>query len=74
MKADPTTAKFLPYSRQSIDADDIAAVVAALRSDFLTTGPLVDQFEFCVRRSRRRPEPDCVQLGHQRASSRLARP
>ena len=46
MKADPTTAKFLPYSRQSIDEDDIAAVVAALRSDFLTTGPLVDQFEF----------------------------
>ncbi|MDI7776123.1 UDP-4-amino-4,6-dideoxy-N-acetyl-beta-L-altrosamine transaminase [Asticcacaulis sp. EMRT-3] len=36
---------FLPYGRQSIDDTDIAAVVAALQSDFLTTGPLVDQFE-----------------------------
>jgi UDP-4-amino-4,6-dideoxy-N-acetyl-beta-L-altrosamine transaminase len=36
---------FLPYSRQSIDEDDIAAVAAALKSDFLTTGPLVERFE-----------------------------
>ena len=35
----------LPYGRQSIDDDDIAAVVAALRSDFLTTGPRVESFE-----------------------------
>lgn len=35
----------LPYSRQSIDDDDIAAVVEALRSDFLTTGPRVAEFE-----------------------------
>lgn len=35
----------LPYGRQSIDDDDIAAVVAALRSDFLTTGPKVAEFE-----------------------------
>lgn len=35
----------LPYGRQSLDEDDIAAVVAALRSDWLTTGPLVQQFE-----------------------------
>lgn len=35
----------LPYSRQVIDDDDIAAVSAALRGDFLTTGPLVDEFE-----------------------------
>lgn len=38
-------ADFLPYGRQSIDDSDIAAVVEALRSDFLTTGPMVDQFE-----------------------------
>jgi UDP-4-amino-4,6-dideoxy-N-acetyl-beta-L-altrosamine transaminase len=36
---------FLPYGRQSIDDDDIAAVAEALRADFLTTGPLVAQFE-----------------------------
>lgn len=35
----------IPYGRQSINDDDIAAVVAALRSDFLTTGPLVEIFE-----------------------------
>lgn len=36
---------FLPYGRQSIDDDDIAAVAAALRADMLTTGPLVEAFE-----------------------------
>lgn len=35
----------LPYGRQSIDDDDVAAVVAVLRSDRLTTGPAVDEFE-----------------------------
>jgi UDP-4-amino-4,6-dideoxy-N-acetyl-beta-L-altrosamine transaminase len=36
---------FLPYGRQDIDADDLAAVAAALQSDYLTTGPLVGEFE-----------------------------
>ena len=36
---------FLPYGRQQIDDDDIAAVVETLRGDFLTTGPRVDAFE-----------------------------
>ncbi len=35
----------LPYGRQTIEDDDIAAVAAALKSDFLTTGPLVERFE-----------------------------
>ncbi|TAN55181.1 MAG: UDP-4-amino-4,6-dideoxy-N-acetyl-beta-L-altrosamine transaminase [Magnetospirillum sp.] len=35
----------LPYGRQVIEDDDIAAVVAALRSDTLTTGPAVTEFE-----------------------------
>ncbi|RAU22883.1 UDP-4-amino-4,6-dideoxy-N-acetyl-beta-L-altrosamine transaminase [Paramagnetospirillum kuznetsovii] len=35
----------LPYGRQFIDDDDIAAVVAALKSDCLTTGPAVTAFE-----------------------------
>lgn len=36
---------FLPYGRQVIGEDDIAAVVEALRSPFLTTGPRVAAFE-----------------------------
>ncbi|OGQ88472.1 MAG: UDP-4-amino-4,6-dideoxy-N-acetyl-beta-L-altrosamine transaminase [Deltaproteobacteria bacterium RIFOXYD12_FULL_56_24] len=39
---------FLPYGRQLIEEDDIAAVVAALRSDWLTTGPRVGEFEAAV--------------------------
>ena len=35
----------LPYGRQSVDEDDVAAVAAVLRSDWLTTGPAVDAFE-----------------------------
>ncbi len=35
----------IPYSRQSIDDDDIQAVADALRSDWLTTGPQVEAFE-----------------------------
>ena len=35
----------LPYGRQSIDDRDVAAVVEALTSDWLTTGPAVDAFE-----------------------------
>jgi dTDP-4-amino-4,6-dideoxygalactose transaminase len=35
----------IPYGRQSINQDDIDAVVGALQGDFLTTGPLVEQFE-----------------------------
>ena len=35
----------IPYGRQWIGDDDIAAVVEVLRSDFLTTGPAVDAFE-----------------------------
>src|ERR1700756_1482150 len=35
----------LPYGRQSIDEDDIHAVVEVLRSAWLTGGPKVDEFE-----------------------------
>lgn len=35
----------LPYGRQSINEDDIAAVSEVLRGDWLTTGPYVAQFE-----------------------------
>ncbi len=36
---------FIPYGRQSIDRSDIKAVVKVLRSDWLTQGPAVKQFE-----------------------------
>jgi len=39
----PTT--LLPYGRQWLDEDDVAAVTRVLRSDWLTTGPIVDEFE-----------------------------
>jgi UDP-4-amino-4,6-dideoxy-N-acetyl-beta-L-altrosamine transaminase len=38
----------LPYGRQSIDQADIDAVVEVLRSDWLTQGPLIEQFEQAV--------------------------
>lgn len=36
---------FIPYGRQAIDEEDIAAVVATLRSESLTQGPAVARFE-----------------------------
>ena len=41
---------FLPYGRQTIEDDDIAAVAEALRGDFLTTGPTVEAFETAFAR------------------------
>ena len=41
----PVRAKMLPYGHQVIDDDDIRAVVNVLRSDWLTTGPNVAEFE-----------------------------
>jgi perosamine synthetase len=41
----PVRTTFLPYAHQQISDDDIAAVAAALRSDWLTTGPRVPAFE-----------------------------
>ena len=35
----------IPYGRQSVDEDDIAAVADVLRGDWLTTGPAVEAFE-----------------------------
>lgn len=35
----------IPYGRQCIDEEDIQAVVNVLRSDWLTTGPLIEAFE-----------------------------
>lgn len=40
-----STEPLLPYGRQSVDDEDVTAVVEALRSDWLTTGPRVEAFE-----------------------------
>ena len=36
---------FIPYGKQTIEEEDIKAVEEVLRSDFLTTGPKVKEFE-----------------------------
>src|SRR6266436_1882492 len=41
----PVRTTLLPYGRQSVDEADIQAVVDTLRSDWLTTGPKVAEFE-----------------------------
>lgn len=41
----PIRSALLPYGRQSVDEADIRAVVEVLRSDWLTTGPKVGEFE-----------------------------
>jgi perosamine synthetase len=44
----PVRATVLPYARQTVEEMDVQAVTAALRSDWLTTGPLVGAFERAV--------------------------
>ena len=41
----PVRETLLPYGRQSLNDEDIQAVVEVLKSDWLTTGPKVDEFE-----------------------------
>jgi perosamine synthetase len=41
----PVRDTLLPYGHQSIDEEDIEAVVKVLRSDWITTGPTVGEFE-----------------------------
>jgi dTDP-4-amino-4,6-dideoxygalactose transaminase len=40
----------IPYGRHSINNDDIAAVVAALKSDWFTTGPFIEEFESAIEK------------------------
>ncbi len=37
--------KIIPYGRQDINEDDINSVIEVLKSDFLTQGPIVSDFE-----------------------------
>src|ERR1700691_4833215 len=41
----PVRGKLLPYGRKSLDDGDIQAVVDVLKSDWLTTGPKIGEFE-----------------------------
>jgi UDP-4-amino-4,6-dideoxy-N-acetyl-beta-L-altrosamine transaminase len=41
----PVRKDYIPYGKQFIDDDDIAAVADILRSSYLTTGPSIEQFE-----------------------------
>lgn len=41
-------AEMLPYGQQWVDDEDIEAVIATLRSPYLTTGPTIGQFEATV--------------------------
>lgn len=36
---------YIPYGRQYVDDEDIEEVVKVLKSDFLTTGPVIEEFE-----------------------------
>ena len=45
MGGQPQRSCMLPYGHQWIDEEDIAAVVEVLRSDWITQGPKVDEFE-----------------------------
>lgn len=44
----PVRTQMLPYARQWLEEDDIAAVLGVLHSDWLTTGPKVAAFEEAV--------------------------
>lgn len=50
MKGGKGLASMIPYGRQKIDRDDVAAVARVLKSDWLTTGPMVDEFEQALAR------------------------
>ena len=36
---------FIPYGRQWIDQQDIESVISVMKSDWLTTGPKIEEFE-----------------------------
>lgn len=44
------TKPFIPYARQSLDEDDINAVVEVLRGNWLTQGPKIEEFEKNISR------------------------
>jgi UDP-4-amino-4,6-dideoxy-N-acetyl-beta-L-altrosamine transaminase len=59
----PVRERLLPYGRHDIDDDDVAAVVAVMRSDWLTGGPMVGEFERAVARVADAEEAVAVNSG-----------
>lgn len=53
----------ISYGRQAISEEDIAAVVAVLRSDHLTQGPLITQFETALAEKTQAHDAVCVSNG-----------
>ena len=47
----PVSPRYLGYGHQDINEDDIAAVVAALKSDYLTCGPATEAFEESIKQA-----------------------
>jgi perosamine synthetase len=45
----PIRSDLLPYGRQQVDPEEVESVIQVLRSDYLTTGPMIEAFEqaFC---------------------------
>lgn len=60
----------IPYSRQDISDEDVRAVVDTLRSDWLTQGPAVEQFE--QQLSRYTGAGHCVAVSNGTAALHLA--
>jgi len=61
---------FIGYGRQFIDAQDIAAVTETLKSDFLTQGPKVEEFEHTL--CRMTGAKHCVVVSNGTAALHLA--
>lgn len=63
MTTQVTERTFLPYGRQSIDDADIEAVIAVLKSDYLTTGPTIPALEAALAKRSAAPYAVCVNSG-----------
>lgn len=61
---------YIPYSCQSIEEEDIAAVTAVLRSDFLTQGPVTPAFERAF--AERHAAPHAVAVSNATAGLHIA--
>jgi perosamine synthetase len=59
----PVRSELLPYGRHHIDDDDVAAVTRVLRSDWLTGGPVVGEFEAAFARAVGAAEAVAVSTG-----------
>jgi perosamine synthetase len=53
----------LPYGKQTIDDNDINSVISVLHSDWLTTGPLISEFEKLFSKTTRTKEAVAVSNG-----------